>query len=490
MTTLRSGAATDLGRVREINEDRFLHHDEVVFAVADGVGGHQAGEVASQTAVDTLRDTFTEQTADGLVGAIHRANRQVWQLAQESPDRRGMGTTLVALAVVAEDGIEQLAVANVGDSRAYLYSATDLIQLTRDHSLVEEMVREGRLSAEEALVHPQRSIITRALGMEAAIEVDLWLLLPSGGDRLLLCSDGLTNELSDSRIAATLRRIAEPQEAADELVRQARAQGGGDNITAVVVDVVDDDARSEKASEVMAGATEARRHPRLTPAATATAPVPASCIGFDDDFVDGGPGDIPEGEDRFSASGGGVGFDVADRQETRVPGFPLRGGPSGPQLPVARSLSWRVGLFVAVLATILVAAVLAVRGFAYDGYFVKIQDDSAAIFQGRRDGLLGFEPRPANNRRPTIVSDLDRAGRDQLEGTTFATVSAAKFRIDEVLRQSRARTSPPPTTPLLDASSTTLVPVPFGQNQDNGGVSTVPGIAEPATLPEAPRPDR
>ena len=253
MTTLRGGAATDVGRVRQINEDRYLCDESgSLFAVADGVGGHQAGEVAAQTAVETLQETFTDPTIEGLSSAVQQASEAVWRLAQTASEKRGMGTTLTALALVVQDGDEQLGLANVGDSRAYLLQHGQLEQVTEDHSLVEEMVREGKLTRQEAAVHPQRSIITRALGMEPQIEVDVWQLIPYRGDRLLLCSDGLTNELSDERIAATLRQLADPTDAARDLVRQARAEGGGDNITVVVIDVVDDDDRAERASAALA----------------------------------------------------------------------------------------------------------------------------------------------------------------------------------------------------------------------------------------------
>ncbi|MEA2702787.1 MAG: family protein phosphatase, partial [Actinomycetota bacterium] len=165
MTTLRGGAATDVGRVRQINEDRYLCDDEDgLYAVADGVGGHQAGEVAAQTAVETLQQTFTDHTIEGLSSAVQQASEAVWRLAQTASEKRGMGTTLTSVALVLQDGEEQLGLANVGDSRAYLLQHGQLEQLTEDHSLVEEMVREGKLTREEAAVHPQRSIITRALG--------------------------------------------------------------------------------------------------------------------------------------------------------------------------------------------------------------------------------------------------------------------------------------------------------------------------------------
>ncbi|HEX2273361.1 MAG TPA: Stp1/IreP family PP2C-type Ser/Thr phosphatase, partial [Acidimicrobiales bacterium] len=244
MTVLRSGAATDVGRVRQSNEDRYLVRDDIgLFAVADGVGGHQAGEVASQTSVEMLEEAFEDEepTTEGLVAAVKEANQAVWQLAQSASEKRGMGTTLTAVALVEEDGEDHLAVANVGDSRAYLFQQGELTQLTEDHSLVEELYRDGQITREEAEVHPQRSIITRALGMDPEIEVDSWLLIPYRGDRILLCSDGLTNELPDDRIASALRRISDPEEAAKDLVRQARANGGNDNITVVVIDMTDGD---------------------------------------------------------------------------------------------------------------------------------------------------------------------------------------------------------------------------------------------------------
>src|SRR3954447_26150604 len=260
MTELRAGGATDVGLVRAHNEDRYLA-DERLFAGADGVGGHKAGEVASQTAVETLHREFTEPTTDVLIDAVKLANRTVWSLAETNRDQRGMGTTLTAIALVDDGDDERLAIVNVGDSRAYLLQQGELEQLTEDHSLVEQLVREGQLTPEEAQVHPQRSIITRALGLDPEVEVDSWELTPYKGDRLLLCSDGLTNEVSDEEIASTLRTVSDPEEAAQQLVHEAREHGGSDNITCVVQEVLEDDNRSEVASSALAAA------PRPPPAA-------------------------------------------------------------------------------------------------------------------------------------------------------------------------------------------------------------------------------
>ena len=151
-----------------------------------------------------------------------------------------MGTTLCALALVQGDGYEALGVVNVGDSRLYILKEGELEQITEDHSLVATLERQGRLTRAEAAVHPQRNIVTRALGIDSKVMVDSWEIAPVSGDRYLLCSDGLFNEIDDNRIAATLRKLADPTEAANELVRLANEAGGRDNITCVVVDVLGD----------------------------------------------------------------------------------------------------------------------------------------------------------------------------------------------------------------------------------------------------------
>jgi protein phosphatase len=202
------------------------------------MGGAAAGEVASATAIERLQEAFAAAgapTPDDLIEAAQEANRAVWEQAEANPEMRGMGTTLVALAPVA-DG--RLAVINIGDSRLYLLHDGELRQVTSDHNLVAELVAEGRLSKEEAEYHPRRNIMTRALGVDPEVPVDLFMLDAVPGDRFLLCSDGLPRELHDDQIASLLRRLAHPEEAARELVDEAKRRGGNDNITVVVVDVV------------------------------------------------------------------------------------------------------------------------------------------------------------------------------------------------------------------------------------------------------------
>ena len=239
MTALRSGSASDVGRVRTTNQDLPLEAPNL-FAVADGMGGHAAGEVAARIAVDTLRSSFAGHTSiDGLRQAVTDANAAVWRQSQLRSELRGMGTTLIAAALVPDsDGRDVIALANVGDSRAYVYSEAQIAQITADHSLAEEKVRHGELTEAEAAVHPHRHILTRALGVASGVEVDLWELHLQAGDRLLLCSDGLTNEVDPSEIAGVLAAEADPAEAAQRLVAMANEHGGSDNITAVVVDVL------------------------------------------------------------------------------------------------------------------------------------------------------------------------------------------------------------------------------------------------------------
>ena len=258
MTLLRSGSATDTGLVRSVNQDLAVESPNL-FAVADGMGGHAGGEVAAQLAVDTLANAFGRQpTGAGLSQAVTEANSVVWEHSLDHPDLRGMGTTLAAVALVNEDDHDVLALVNVGDSRVYRFHDGELSQITDDHSLAEEMVKTGELTSAEAAVHPHRHILTRALGANADVSVDLWRIQPARGDRFLLCSDGLTNELEDAEIAEVLCSVSDPREAADLLVRAARSHGGSDNITAVVVDVVVGDADDNGAPAIAAVSADFR----------------------------------------------------------------------------------------------------------------------------------------------------------------------------------------------------------------------------------------
>jgi len=234
---LLTTALTDVGRVRSANEDSFVIDDDAgLLAVADGMGGHQAGEVASATAIDALRTGIRDGRP--IDEAIVDANTAVVSRASEDPALRGMGTTLTA-ALFDDDHV--LVIGHVGDSRAYLLRDGELEQLTVDHSVVAELIAAGQLTEAEAEIDPRRAMITRGLGIDVAVEVDVIPVALTAGDRLMFCSDGLTTMLRDDAIAEVLRSEADRGRAAHELIEAANDAGGVDNITVLLVDVADDD---------------------------------------------------------------------------------------------------------------------------------------------------------------------------------------------------------------------------------------------------------
>lgn len=230
------GARSDVGLVREHNEDSFLVQPPV-FAVCDGMGGHEAGEVASFIAVDTIGKNAPLQANDVLLGAaVESANTEIIIQAQHGVGRPGMGCT--ASAVVIENN--KLAVAHVGDSRVYLLHHGCLVRLTHDHSFVEELVDAGEITADEARVHPKRSYITRALGSDPNMYADHFTIDVTIQDRVIICSDGLSSMIEDSQIEALAVSSAHPQNCADNLVAAALQAGGYDNVSVVVIDIKDD----------------------------------------------------------------------------------------------------------------------------------------------------------------------------------------------------------------------------------------------------------
>ena len=228
---------TDVGRQRSANEDSLIVAPPF-FAVADGMGGAKAGEVASSTAAGVFDDQpDPSASAEAQLAAIaHEANRRIYELSVSDESRRGMGTTLT----VAKVHDHEVSLGHVGDSRAYLLRDGEIEQLTRDHSLVAELERSGQISPEAAEHHPQRSIITRALGPEPSVEVDTYTLTGREGDLFLICSDGLTTMISDSDVASILRSAGSLDEAAEALVRAANQSGGKDNITVVLFRLSDE----------------------------------------------------------------------------------------------------------------------------------------------------------------------------------------------------------------------------------------------------------
>lgn len=406
---LRTGAATDTGVVRTENQDHLLVTGGL-WLVADGMGGHRGGEVASLVASEVVASAVADLGGHRLDDAVRRANGAVIDRALGDAELAGMGTTLTALALVAgaDPSTDVLVLVNVGDSRTYRLAAgtSSVVQLTTDHSLVAEWEREGRITADQAATHPHRNVITRALGVDEEVEVDRWDLTPEEGDRYLLCSDGLTNELDDDAIAAVLVAFPDPQAAADELVERANAAGGRDNVTVVVVDVV----------EVVA----------------------------------------PVGGGRPQAAG----------QEAAGP---VPGSPPTDSGSVRRSrFTWRVALFLGALVVLVGATVGAVAYWARGMYFVGAggsDGGEVVVFQGQPGGVLWFDPTVVES-TGLEVADLPLPERQRVqEGHVEVTLDGARRYVDTLASRiastpSTSTTAPPTTAPPVPTTEPPVAPTP------------------------------
>ncbi|MBR6380308.1 MAG: Stp1/IreP family PP2C-type Ser/Thr phosphatase [Lachnospiraceae bacterium] len=238
---LKSFSRTDIGKKRKLNQDYIFSSDEKignlsnVFIVADGMGGHAAGDLASKSAVEviirSIGESFESNPSIILRKAIEAANERVFEVAEANPELAGMGPTVVAAPFIGRF----LQVANVGDSRLYVIHDREIRQVTVDHSLVEEMVRRGAVTREDSSHHPKKNIITRAVGVKETVDVDLFTEELEDGDMVLLCTDGLTNMVSDERIRMTVAASRDVTEAVIHLVDEANEQGGKDNISVILV---------------------------------------------------------------------------------------------------------------------------------------------------------------------------------------------------------------------------------------------------------------
>jgi protein phosphatase len=371
-------------------------------AVADGMGGHRAGEVASATALEALRAAIT--SGRPLRESIEDANDAVFTKSRTDQDLHGMGTTLTAGTLVAGG---TLLVGHVGDSRAYLLRDGEMRQITEDHSLVEELVREGRLTADEAAVHPQRSIITRALGLDLAVEVDVYPVELAPGDRLLLCSDGLTGMVQPDDIAATLRRESDPSRAAAQLVDLANHAGGEDNITVVVVAVTDEAPVREVPEPAETAET----------AATADPAEPIEAVEVED-------------------------------EPPPAPGDRRRRGMRG----MGRVLLWALPIVL-----VLGIAVAAIGWYARKDYYVGASNGRVTVFKGVPGGLVGWDP-TIEQRTAIDLADLKPAAQAQVrERQTFSSRADAASFVAR-LRSQTATTTTTSTTTTAPPTTTTVAP--------------------------------
>lgn len=282
MISTNWGSATDVGLVRQHNEDSFLAQFPV-FLVADGMGGRAAGEVASGLTSIRFRELAGNGhiTVDEVNQALVEANERVLDQSSQAEQLEGMGTTAVGLIHVHERSQELWLIFNVGDSRLYRLHQGTFEQVTTDHTEVQEMIELGSISTEEAKVHPLRHVITRAIGTDDSVEPDIWLLTPVPGERFLLCSDGLTGEVTDGDIADVLSDESDPTLAATRLVERAVAAGGHDNVTVVVVDVFADEL--EDLRDTSPGRPEPGGPPMITVSIEQSVAEP---VGADDVIAD------------------------------------------------------------------------------------------------------------------------------------------------------------------------------------------------------------
>lgn len=381
------GAKTDTGRVRESNQDSLLVQAPL-FGVADGMGGHLAGDVASATAVEIVTKLAGEAPEDPerLADHIKEANRAIWTKAGDDAHLQGMGTTFT----VAQLKDSSAHLAHVGDSRAYLLRDGELRQLTQDHTLVERMVQEGRLKREDAPHHPQRSIITRALGADQEVEVDTFEEEVREGDRILICSDGLSSMLDDDTIADALGSPDRPQQVAERLVELANEAGGEDNVSVVILDLGEADPDSPPG-----GASE--RAPTTVPATSAAVPVREARAVTP----------IPE-------------RDLEDENEA---------SPSG---------SWkrRVIIALAILVIVLGGAYAAARVALGNSWFVGVDDTGeVVVYRGIPDEVAGFSFREERERMGLSIEDLCSFQRadvtDGIKAGSFDEARKAAVDIEE-----------------------------------------------------------
>lgn len=453
----RYAAATDVGLVRSNNEDAFLTAPPL-FAVADGMGGHRAGEVASAGAIRTLQKEAGHDT-DSLVAAVQSANRVVHAEAAANPDLSGMGTTITAM-MTTHDSAQ---IVHVGDSRAYLLREGRLRRLTQDHTVVDRLAREGKIPAEEVDRHPQRSVLERALGVNPEVDVDVQLLDVRPGDRLLLCTDGLTSMLDDDEIRQILLTESDPQTAAQALIDAALAAGGKDNVTAVIVDFprvdgagADSSRTAEQPAIVLAGGPPPAS-PRLrsqgssrtgswrpagesisTGARVPPPYRPAHRVSHGQGVRQGGPPPPSTGSRPFGDG-------------DRDPGGAHRMAASRPS---RTRLLLGVAIVVPLLALALLGGFFALRS----SWYVGEQGGRVAVFRGVPGSFAGIRVSSLDHVTDIATVSLPAIYQQQLRDGITAADRKAADRTAENMRHLQVPVEEIPTSTVTPSSTATAVP--------------------------------
>lgn len=490
---LIGGTASHVGNVREVNQDR-VYYRGAVAALADGMGGHQGGEQAAELAIGEFEIAGQRLNGSDLVEIVQQANREVHHHAADT-GLAGMGTTLVAMTLHDDNTVT---VANVGDSRAYWLRGDQLSQVTDDHSFVEDLVRQGRLTPEEAATHPQRNILTRAVGIGADVEVDRFSIgQPTVGDRFLLCSDGLFNEISEEEITRILTKTVDPEDAATALVSAALSTPCRDNVTVAVVDVVDDN------DPAVIDREEAVDTAEIDPDKTKTAPIPvvAGAVLHDPESPDDAPAVEPGAAEALEMDGDTGGETAGSRATARrAPTLlleddheygevdeaaevdPDRGDPelytetAEMEIlddPVSVGPRGGRGALYGILGLLVVGVLAAgayfgAQTYAQASFFVDADDSGQlSVYQGRRGGFLGLF-------QPVELTPSAEVNQDEVVSTDdLANVLAAEFDNEQDAQAA--------LTELAPTQDSSVQPVGDPPPQDDDDQSPSEGSGDDAT---------
>ncbi len=488
MMLFRTASATHVGSVRSVNQDAVYESNDLC-AVADGMGGAAGGEVASTLALETLTAHFAlgGLSSDSLERAVTAANSAIYDASLADVSLAGMGTTVTAFAPVATADGDRAAVASVGDSRCYLLSDGEFIQLTNDHSVASDLMRHGQLSAAEAAQHPQRHMLTRALGVARSVEVDLVEFPTVTGDRILLCSDGLTNEVTHDDIASILVAQQDPTAAAHALIDAAIAAGGHDNISVVILDIVVGDV----------GPTERAL------ASLNTSPLPEKMLLPGDDLT-GAVGAVSAAAILEQRDVGAAAGQVEDREEdaakralheATMAASTTFASPVEASIRRPRPFTIRTLVFFGLVAALTFGGYRFVGWFATTQYFVSVSGEVVTISQGQPGGTLWIKPVLIETTSTTTAQILPSRLPDLLHGVPQPSVTAAHRFIANLLDEQHAAVNPgialtttttsswvPVWTPPTTVQSTTTVPG-ITTTTVQVTTTTLPATTVPTTVP-------
>jgi protein phosphatase len=439
---LRYAARSDRGLIRGNNQDS-VYAGPRLLAVADGMGGHAAGDVASKVVIAALEHLDDDAPSGDLLQAMRQAvfegSEHLREVIREAPQLEGMGTTLTAILFAGG----RLALCHVGDSRAYLQRDGQMSQITHDDTFVQTLIDDGRITAEEANSHPQRSLLLRALNGQD-VEPDLSMREARAGDRYLLCSDGLSGVVSEETLAEALKD-PDPQSTADRLIELALRSGGPDNVTVIVADVIDDDGRGALMEPVVDGAAGDNRGQRHI-------------------------------DNRSAAGRAALADPPTSPPPTSTP--PTGGGPSARRRPV------RLLLVAVAVLVLLGAGAIGSYMWALGHWFVGVQStgttEDVAVFRGLNVSVVGFDLYKFDSDSGLAVSDLTPAARTRVRGGITANDRADANRILSALRDQRLPICPMPgsLSPTSAATTSAARPTPTG---------TPARPASPAPRSSAPR---